>query len=763
MELVTTSNDIATHIGTSPLRAEDVGLLRGDTLFTADLQLPELEGAAFVAFVRSPFAHARILSIDSSAAETMDGVLLVLTADGLDGVIQGVYSTPLGVPEAAQQLLPTETVRYAGEVVAAVVAENAALAADAIEMVDVEYEPLRPVLDLDEAQSLPASSGTAVSAGSPNARTSEAIAAAEIVVRDRLWNPRQMPAPMEARSIAAAWSAADGRLTAWSATQTPHAFRSSLSKQFDLPEAQIRVVTPAVGGGFGGKTNRSAEEHLVPLLARMIERPVRWNETRSENFLTAPQGRGEHIDVTLAGTAEGRITALNVHLTKDCGAYGLVGAVLPAAYSRYVTNGCYDIEHVTFSCESVLTNRPPTSAFRGAGRGPSIAALERMVDRYAQTIGMDPAEVRRINLIRPEFMPYQTPTGARYDEADHLAALALALDAVGYEELRSRQGNGEKGSLLGIGIASYTHMTAGEGGEAATVALELDGSITVTTGSTSQGHSHALTWAQITADAMGVPLKAIRVVEGDTDRINTGTGAVGSRSLQTAGLAVHGSATELLARAKDIAADHMEASAADIVVSEAGTELHVAGTPARAVSWALVAKLAAEQERDVTCGEHFDPGAATFPSGCHIAVVEIDPETFGVTIVRYVAVDDAGVRVNPMVIEGQLHGGIVSGAAQVLGETMEWDESGNPITSNFADYSVASIDQFPLIETVAVSTASSINPLGFKGVGESGTVGATPAVHNAIVDALRPLGVEHVEMPCTPLRIWEAVEAATPR
>jgi carbon-monoxide dehydrogenase large subunit len=761
------------------LRREDRDLVRGQAAFTADVAVPELDGALHVAFVRSVAAAGTIGSIDTAEAVAMPGVVAVLTGrdleadDGSGNVAP--YSLAFG-SELAQPLLPTGPIGFAGQAVAAVVAETAAAAADAIEAVEVEIDPATPILDLDDALASTALEATRVGAVEPHAPGSAgsgpvdaAIDGADVTVEVTQWSPRQLPSAIEARAVAA--EAPDGGLQrVWAATQTPHAFRNNLASLLGVEPDTIRVVAPAVGGGFGGKVSRTAEEYLVPVLARRLGRAVRWHETRSEHFATATQGRGERITLTLAGGRDGRLVALRAHLVKDGGAYPLVGVQLAGGYTIRVANGCYDIPQVEFTSIAVRTNRPPTSAYRGAGRSPYIAALERAVDLFAAEVGLDPAEVRRRNLITPDRMPYTTPTGAVYDEADYPGDLERALAEAGYDELRAEQARRRAAgdpNAVGIGIACYNHMTTGGGGEEASVAIEPDGSATVVTGTTSQGHGHATTWAQIASDVLTIPVERIRVVEGDTAAIGSGVGAVGSRSLQTAGMAVHRSATEVVDRARRWAAETLEAAADDIVVSPDGSGFHVVGTPARTVGWAEVAARAIEAAPtdgpELTCGEFYDTeGRNTFPSGAHVAVVEVDTETGLVRLRRLVGVDDAGTIVNPMIVEGQLHGGVASAVGQVLGEVIIHDEAGNQVTGSFLDYPLPTADQLPSFEVHLAETRSGCNTLGFKGVGESGTVGATGAVHNAVVDALAHLGVRHLDLPCTPERVWAAIGAGDP-
>ncbi len=757
--------------------AEDDDLLRGRAQFVADLRRPELEGALHATFVRSPIAAGTVDAIDVDPARSAPGVVAVVTGNDLhqaaaEGDLALDNIAPYGLahgPDLAPPLLATQTIGFAGQALAMVVADTPARAVDAAEAVGLEVTPADPVLDLDRALTSTVIEPTRLSAE----HHPELFAAdGQVVIELTQWSPRQLPAPIESFAVAAAW--VDDGLAVWAATQTPHAYRLNLGKLFgfdlEADPARVRVRAPAVGGGFGGKVTRTPEEYLIPVVARWLDQPVRWHATRADYFATATQGRGERLVMALAGDRAGRFSGLRAKLIKDGGAYPLVGVALPAGYTAKVANGCYDIAHVEFSSVGVRTNRPPTSAYRGAGRSPYIGALERLVDRFAVEVGLDPAEVRRRNLIRPDQMPYQTPTGAVYDEADYPGDLERALRAVGYDDLRREQAARRTAGdrlALGIGLACYNHMTTGGGGEEARVTIEGDGTALVVTGTTSQGQGHSATWAQIASDVLTIPIERIRVVEGDTGLIATGVGAVGSRSLQTAGMAVHRATDQVLARARTQAAELVEAALDDVVVASGGRGFHVVGTPARMVDWVEVAAAAerapAEAELELSCGDFYDvEGRNTFPSGAHAADVEDDTETGGVVVKRLVGVDDAGTIVNPAVVEGQLHGGMASAIGQVLGEVVVHDELGNQLTNSFIDYLLPTADQLPNFELVVSETPSSFNTLGFKGVGESGTVGATGALHNAVIDALAHLGVRHLDLPCTPERVWDAIRTASP-
>lgn len=783
------------YVGTSVGRVEDPGFLRGTTEFTEDLVVPGRiangRATAEVVFVRSPYAHADIVSIDIAQADAAPGVIAVISSADHDVCPHGSVFPEFFEPRFAMPILAEGTVRYAGEPVVAVVAETRAQALDAAELVEVDYEPREVVIDVNDAlagASLLFSSERRARTRLPNSGGSETNVVhvhecehlpgrfdADVVITERMWNPRQLPAPMETHVQVTTWDA-DEQLHIWATTQRPHGFRDQLADVFELDPNSIHVHCPAVGGAFGGKVSRMQDEHALVMIAKHVGRPVRWVQTRSEYFTGATQGRGEQFDFRLAGTSDGRITALRCDVLKDSGAYPGVGATLPARFNVYDASGPYDIEHIEFASIAVVTNAPQVSAFRGAGRAAYLAALERLIDIYAAEIDMDPALVRRKNLVRSDQMPYEAASGVTFDEADYIADLDRALVEAGYDELRQMQverRNDGWPRQLGIGIATYHLQTVGNGGEEeARVEIEADGRATIYTGTTDQGHGHRAAWGQIAADILGMPIEHITVFEGSTDFTPTGVGAVGSRSLQTAGVAIHAASTELLARASTAAAELLEASGDDIVSVVSSVDgspqmrFHVAGVPTVYVSWPEVAASVHDDGRgeEFVCGETHNIGDnSAFPSGCQVAVVEVDTETGHVELVRFVSVDDCGVRVNPMIVEGQLHGGVVAGISQALGEEMRYDADGNPLTTSFMDYGMATSDVLPSFELHVSETTSSFNVFGAKGVGEAGGVGAVGAVHNAVVDAVRHLGVRHIELPCTPIRVWQSIEAAASR
>jgi carbon-monoxide dehydrogenase large subunit len=517
---------------------------------------------------------------------------------------------------------------------------------------------------------------------------------------------------------------------------------------------------PDVGGGFGAKSRTYQDELALGWYARAVGRPVRWTETRTENVLTMPHGRGQVQHARIGGTRDGRITAYQLDVVQDAGAYPLVGATLPALTQR-MTTGVYDIDNVGFTGVSVVTNAMSTTAYRGAGRPEAAVAIERMVDRFAAEIGIDAAEVRRRNLVPPFTEPYTTGIGTVYDVGDFAASLARALDTAGYDALRAEQTARRAAHdtvALGIGIATYVEVTAAiQSPEAAAVELLADGRLLVRSGATPNGQGHDTTWAMIVADATGVPVERIRVVRGDTDEVPTGGLTVGSRSVQLAGSAIVEATTSLVDVARERAAGRLEAHVADVLLDAETGRFHVAGTPARSLGWADLA----EGDAPGIVGKHsFTPQMPTYPFGTHVAIVEVDTETGLVQLRRHVAVDDAGTLINPLLAEGQVHGGIAQGAAQALLEEVHYDADGQPRTTNFLDYPVISAAELPSFELVTMETPTFVNPLGAKGVGESGTIGSIPAVYNAVVDALTHLGIRHLETPLTPERIWRAVHAA---
>lgn len=728
--------------------------------YVEDFDFPN---AAWVTYLRSPMAHATIESIDILGALDVPGVLRIFTSDDLESIGLNPNNNPNFAAEMRRPFLAIGTVRYVGEAVVAIVAETRQAGADAADLVVVEYEPLPVVIDVeesikDEVLLFPELGSNAVlNIGTPSAAD---FSGCEVVVEERIVNQRLSGAPIEARSGAAYWTP-EGRLVHYSACQGGHPTRDLLATVYELPQSDVRVVVPDVGGGFGVKSRSYPEEVALGFYARELGRPVRWTETRSENFLAMPQGRGQVQYAKIGGTRDGRILAYQLDVIQDAGAYPLTGAVLHGMTMK-MTTGCYEIPSVGFSGVSTVTNTASITAYRGAGRPEAAVAIERMVDRFAAEIEIDPAEVRRINLV-PKFMEaYTTSVGTPYDVGDYPESLERALRAAGYDDLRVEQAARRAAGdhiALGIGLATYVEITSGIGGsEFGAVELLDDGRLRVRTGCTPYGQGHVTTWAMIVSDRTGVPMDQIEVVHGDTDEIRTGGLTVGSRSVQLGGSAIAAASTKLIDQARERAADLLEAAAADVVLDADAGKFHVTGTPHRTVSWADLASA----EGGPLAGDHdFTAPMPTFPFGTHVAVVEVDTETGNVRLRRQIAVDDAGNLINPLIAEGQIHGGIAQGVAQALMEEIIYDEDGTPKTTNFADYPVISAAELPSFELVHMATPTWVNELGAKGVGESGTVGGIPSVYNAVIDALSHLGVRHMTMPCTPEKVWSAIRAAS--
>jgi len=755
-------------IGTRVMRTEDPDLVTGRGTFVDNLALP---GAAHVVYVRSTMAHGRILGIDVGEARTMPGVVGVFTAADLtaDGIGPVPVDTPLLPADITRGALARDIVRFVGELVVAVVAESRAQAVDAAECVHVEYEPLPVVVDAEEALTsnvlLFPERGSNVVVTLP-ARREVDFSDCEVIVEKRILNRRIAPSPLEARVAASRWEEPDEngvrRLTHWQACQGAHSIRNQLGAFYDLPSEQIRVVTPDVGGGFGAKAFFYPEDLLLPWLARRTNRPVRYTESRTESMNGLGHGRAQIQDLRIGGTRDGRILAYELRVIQDAGAYPRFGASLPRM-TRAMLTGTYHIPNAAMHAVGVLTNTVPTLAYRGAGRPEATAAIERAVDMFAAQIGMDPVEVRRINLVPKDAFPYKNASGTIYDSGDYPGSLELAVNAAGYEALRNEQRRRRLDAdrvQVGIGVAVYVEITAMSGGsELGMVELSLDetGEVAarVITGTTPYGQGHRTTWAMLVADRLGVPFDKVTVIHGDTALVRSSEITGGSRSVQLGGTNVWRAAGVVADKAKRIAARLLEAAEADIVLADG--RFHVTGTPAVSKSWSDVVSAACEAGEVLDGEGDFAQAAGTFPSGAHIAVVEVDTET-GKTVLReLVAVDDAGNIVNPLLAEGQVHGGLVQGIGQALYEEFVYDDDGNPLTGNFADYGFPSAAEVPSFVTVHMESPSPLNDLGAKGIGESGTIGATPAVQNAVVDALAHLGVTHVDLPCSPQRVWQAI------
>jgi aerobic carbon-monoxide dehydrogenase large subunit len=771
----------AAEVGRARLRKEDAKLITGQTNWTDNIKLP---GMLQIAFLRSPFAHAKIARVDVSAALTMPGVVAAFS--GADfAAEQG--SLPCAWPVTEDIVIPphppmaVDEVRYVGEAVAAVVARDRYLAADALAAIDVDYEPLPPVLDMRAA--LEEGSPKVHEAGNKSYEwvfasgdAEAAFAGAPVVLERTYRQQRLIPCAMEPRAVVASW--VGDEVTLWSATQIPHVLRFALSAFFGIPEQNIRVIAPDVGGGFGSKLQVTAEEVLAVLIGRRLGKPVKWTESRSEGNMTTHHGRDQWQRIRIAADHDGRIRGLDVDLLADMGAYLMLVTPGIPLLGAFMFPAIYKMDAYSFKCTGVFTTKMPTDAYRGAGRPEATFAIERIIDELANELGLDPLTLRERNWIRHEEFPYTTVAGLTYDSGNYEAATELAKEIFGYDALRAeQQERAERGDRvrLGIGVSTFTEMCGlapsrvlgslsyGAGGwEHASIRMLPTGKVEVVTGSSAHGQGHETAWSQIVADQLGVPFEDIRVLHGDTQISPKGMDTYGSRSLAVGGLALVGACDKVVAKAKVIAAAMLEASADDLEF--AAGRFSVRGDPeaGRTIQEIALATFAAHAlpdgvEPSLDSDATYDPENFSFPHGTHLCATEVDTETGMVRIRSYVAVDDVGVVVNPLIVEGQVHGGIAQGIAQALYEEGVYDDDGNLVTATLADYLVPAAPDLPSYQTSRTSSPAD-NRLGVKGVGEAGTIASTPAVVNAVVDALKPFGVRDVTMPCSPERVWRAIQ-----
>ncbi len=752
-------------LGTRVLRTEDPKFLTTGGVYLSDLDEPLLSGAVYATYVRSMVAHGTIVSIDTDEAKAMPGVVAVLTGADL-GLEMGPCS-PF-TPQFLRTLLATTKVRHVGEPVAVILSETPSQGEDAAEAVIIDIDQLPAVINVIDALEgdiiLFEDVGTnicfdTVAMGMPK-DVDGLFDDCEVVTEFRTINQRVAPCPLEVRSTAVAW--VEGRLYVWTSTQHAQGVRDIYAGAY--ADSNPRVITPDVGGGFGAKIAPYPEDMLLPALAKVVGRPVRWHENRSESMNNLGHGRGQVQDIAIGGTRDGKVLAYRLTIAADVGAYPNIGTILPAFMTRLMTTGVYDIKNAECSARSVVTNTPTIVAYRGAGRPEAAAAIERAMDRFAADINMDPVDVRRKNLLPAFNSTHNTPMGAAYDCGAYELALDKALAAADYAGLRAeqarRRANGDV-VQMGIGVSVYVEVTGGVDPkqESAHLVINEDGSATVYTGTSPHGQGHATSWAMLASEHTGIPVDKIKVLHGDTDLVPVGGGTMGSRSLQQGGVAVFQGAEMIVEKARKLAAQLLEADEADVVLDRDAGAFHVAGTPSIAKSWAELS-MAGQAAGDPLAVEHtFVADNATFPFGAHVAVVDVDTQTGKVRLVRMVACDDAGKVLNPLLLDGQIHGGIGQGAAQALFEEVKFDAQGNPNTSNFADYAFPAASELPSFEVIHMETPSPMNPLGAKGIGESGSIGSTPAIQSAVSDALSHLGVVHVDMPATPERVWRAINA----
>ena len=747
--------------GVPALRSEDPRFLRGEGRYLDNIEIP---GSLHASFVRSIMPHARILAVDTTAARASPGVVGVYLATDLDlaplppsgtvegdaeGEIEGLFS---------REPLARDVVRFVGEIVAVVVAETARQAVDAAEMVGVGYDELPIVVDVEAAVAEGApllwpDFGTNVAHSFDPTPGEDPLDGVEVVVRGRFVNQRVAPAPMETNGIAVV-PEVDGAYTIWVSTQIPFDVRDDLAETMGVGRDRVRAIAPDVGGAFGAKLQIYAEYHAVAAVAARLDRPVRWQETRSESMVSLTHGRAQVQTVELGARRDGTLVGIRAEILADMGAYP-IGAFMPGTTQEMLC-GVYRIPRVACSGRSVVTNTTPVAPYRGAGRPEATALIERAMDMLATELGMDPVELRRRNFIQPEEFPHRTVTGVTYDTGDYEKSLDEALRLVGYEALRAEQSaRRARGDEIcpGVGVATYVEITAFGGREFAAVEVGADGRATVFVGTTPAGHGHETAFAQLASASLGIPFEHVTVIHSDTGLVARGEGTWGSRSLQIGGSSVFEQAEAVVEKGREVAAASLEVDPADVERVEGG--FAVLGAPDRSIGWVEVA--AASGDGSLRAEGRFRQRGSTFPFGTHVAVVEVDTATGHVRLLRHVAVDDCGRILNPALVQGQQHGGLGQGVAQALFEEVLYDESGNPVTSTLATYQMPSAADLPPFETSNTETPTDLNPLGAKGIGESATIGSTPAVQNAVVDALSHLGVRHIDLPLTPERVWKAL------
>jgi carbon-monoxide dehydrogenase large subunit len=777
------------YVGSSIKRVEDPRFIQGKGGYVANISLP---GMAHVAIKRSPYAHAKIKSIDTSKAKALPGVLGVYT--GQDLIDGGVGKLPCGwnVPNIkvpTRWPLTPDKVRHVGDSVVAVVAESAYIAYDALDLIEVDYEQLpasvgaKATTEAGAAQihdDIPGNVSYTWALGD-KAACDKAFAEADHVVELDLINQRLIPNAMEPRACVAQWHATMEEMTVWTTSQNPHPIRLLLSAfTLGIPENKLRVISPDVGGGFGSKIFHYPEEIIVPWVARKINRPVKWVATRSESMMTDSHGRDHVTKAKLALKNDGAFTGLHVQTWADQGGYlSTFGPLIPTALYITLFSGLYKMPGIWGEMWGTLTNTVPVDAYRGAGRPEASYLLERLVDLAAQKLGQDPIEIRRKNFIPADEFPYQTPVAFLYDSGDYHRLFDKAVEMADYQGMRKTQAEARKaGKLVGIGVCGAIEASgpapsavAGSLGsavgfwESGVIRVHPSGKVSVLTGSHTHGQGHETTFAQIVADELGLAMEDIEIIHGDTGRVPFGMGTYGSRSTNVGGSALVKSAEKVRQKAIKIAAHQLEAAEEDVVYDQSSGKFHVKGAPDQAKPWGEIAfaaytahNLPAGLEPGLEESAFYDPANFTFPNGAHIAQVEVDRDTGEVTIQRYVAVDDVGKVINPLIVEGQVVGGIVQGVGQALWEHGVYDENGQLLTGSFLDYAMPRADRLVMAEVSRTETPSPHNPLGVKGAGEMGTIAATPAIVNAVMDALAPMGISHIDMPLTSQKIWNAMQ-----
>ena len=772
-------------VGQRVRRREDPRLIQGRGTYVDDVRIAGLQ---HLAFKRSDIPHGRILSIDTSAAEVLDGVEAIFTGAQIAEFL-GPMPVPTPFPAPAHRAVAADVVRYVGDPVAVVVARDRYLARDAADAISVDCEPLPAVVDPEAALSgqpailhadfpnnvavgpLPAGTGVGRGGQVDDSAVDGAFAEAEVVVSQRMVNQRLAPTAIEPRGVVAHFEPGKETLTIWSSTQNPHILRTHVAALTGLGQDQVRAIAPEVGGGFGAKINIYGEDLVAAAVSKRLGLPVKWVEDRSEAFLATIHGRGIIGYVDIAARRDGRVLGLKLRLVADIGAYNmLLTAVVPTQTMR-MANGTYAFPVVRATLTEVFTNKTPTDAYRGAGRPEAAYFVERAMDMLARELGMDPAELRRRNFIQPHQFPYKTQVGALYDSGDYEKALDRALEKAGWEQLKAeRDAARADGRLVGLGLSMYVEICGlgpsarlpNGGWEYSQVTVERDGRISATTGVSPHGQGNETTFAQMLADQFGVPLEHIRIHHGDTAVVKQGIGTFGSRSQAVGGAALHLAGGKVKTKMAKFAAALLEAHEGDLVFENG--RIAVAGAPAAGKTFAEVAayahrpvKLPAGLEPGLSEEAFFEPPNNTYPFGCHIALLEVDRDTGEPRLLRMVAVDDAGNLINPLIVEGQIHGGLAQGIGQALVEEVVYDRDGQPLTGSLMDYAIPRATDFPRFELDNTVTPTPVNPLGAKGVGEAGTIGSTPCIVSAAVDALSGFGVRHIDMLLRPEKLWRII------
>ncbi|MBX3279369.1 MAG: xanthine dehydrogenase family protein molybdopterin-binding subunit [Acidobacteria bacterium] len=763
------------YVGRPVKRTEDPRLIQGLGHYVDDIRLA---GELYVAFLRSPYAHARINSINTDAARNASGVVAIFTGSDIEGRVGNVPTAAAleGLKVPKYPVLALGKVFFVGQPVAAVVATSRYAARDAVDHIEVDFEPLDVVVDAEAA----AQGGPVIHhdfgdniayvhrAGIGD--VDAAFASADKIVAQKMHHQRLAPISLEPRGVLASFLPGEQQLTLWTSTQIPHLLRTQVAIMIGLPENKVRVIAPEVGGGFGSKLNVYAEEALLSFISMQLHKPVKWIETRRENMSATIHGRAQSGVAELALKNDGTILGLRYTVTADLGAYHQLLTPAIPTLTGLMLSGCYKIPAISMVCTGVFTNKMATDAYRGAGRPEATYVVERLMDIAAQELGIDPVELRRKNFPTPDEFPFATATGLFYDSGNYQAALDRALAMVDYDKLREIQkSDTAAGRLVGIGVSTYVEICAlgpsaampAGGWESATVRIEPTGKVTVMTGASPHGQGQETSFAQITADMLGVDLNDVYVIHGDTGIVQYGIGTFGSRATAVGGTAVVYATEKLISKATKIAA-HLLTTDEENVTFENGV---FSGAPDDkqvtiqqvALAAHLASNLPPDTEPGLSATYFFEPKNFTFPFGAHICIVEVDRDTGDIRIKRYVAVDDCGKVINPLLVEGQVHGGIAQGLGQALFEEVVYDENGQLITGTLMDYAVPKAHQLPRYELDRTETPTDVNPLGVKGVGEAGTIGSTPAIVNAVIDALRPFGVKHIDMPLRPEKIWRVI------